>query len=112
MAMATAQRMSGARRVASPPGGDSGEASDVRIVVRLPSGAHSPKPRRQPGFGGEVMAVQTASDRRVAARGRAAAERLLDEGVEIGPDIDDPLRQGFADALVDGLAAGLAEPRG
>lgn len=44
--------------------------------------------------------------------GRADATKLLDEGVEAGRDLIDPLQPAYADALVDGLAAGLGNPRG
>src|SRR5688500_16901587 len=58
------------------------------------------------------MAVRSSPNSQATASGRAAAERRLDEGIEVGPDIVDPLRQAFADGLVDGLTEGLADPRG
>lgn len=48
----------------------------------------------------------------LAAQGAAAAELLLDEGVEAGTRIADPFKRAFSQALVDGLSAGLANPRG
>lgn len=46
------------------------------------------------------------------AAGLAAATCLLDDGVEAGAHLADPFRQAFADRLIDGLSAGMANPKG